>query len=817
MNHILIRFVFIAFALTVHLFFLPGRATAQKLRVVVLTDIENEPDDAMSMVRLLTYANQWEVEGLIATTSVHQRDKTAAWRIRQIVAAYGKVRDNLETHEPGYPTADHLLAVIREGRPAYGMAAVGPGMDSPGSDLIIQVVDRNDPRPVWVPVWGGPNCLAQALWKIRATRSPAALDRFVAKLRVYTISDQDDSGPWLRKTFPNLFYIASPGLHAGGAYHYATWSGISGDNFHGRFSGADFTIVDNPWLDRNIRSKGPLGAEHPRTTFLMEGDTPSFLYLVTNGLGDPEHPDWGSWGGRYEFYTPRTRKWFYEPETRAFWSDAEDEVLGVDGKWHTSNKATIWRWRSAYQNDFAARMDWTIKPYADVNHPPAARLRHANQLTAKSGERVTLSAAGSSDPDGDALAYEWFYYGEPGTLPLQSGRTGAPLGIENATSVEAWFTAPAVTQAETMHIVLAVTDQGTPPLTRYQRVLVTVQPAVAAGRAPQVAWGPAVLQQPQEWYSSPRARAIADAVLLYQSPVGAWPKNTDLSRARPAAMSAAEAAADPNGNTIDNDGTTLPMEFLARVAVATGDTRYRTAFERGVDYLLAAQYHNGGWPQFFPLREGYYSRITYNDNAMIRVLTVLRDIAAGVPHYAFVDAGRRTKAGAAVARGLDVILRTQLKQGGALTAWCAQYDERTLEPAWARNYEPPTLSGSESVGIIRFLVAIDRPTPKIVAAVEGAVAWLKSVAIAGLRYEEVTLADGTRDRRVVADPSAPPLWARFYDLGTNRPVFTGRDRVIRAALSEIDQERRSGYAYYGTWPASLLATDYPRWRARVKR
>ena len=455
---------------------LPGLAAAEKARVLVLTDIENEPDDAMSMVRLLTYANQWDIEGLVATTSVHQKDKTAAWRIRQIVEAYGKVRDNLEKHEPGYPTAEYLLSVIREGRPAYGMAAVGAGMDSPGSDRIIEVVDRDDPRPVWVTVWGGPNCLAQALWKVRNTRSSAALDRFVSKLRVYTISDQDDSGPWLRKTFPALFYIASPGMHAGGAYHYATWTGISGDRFHGRFDGADFSLVDNPWLDEHIRSKGPLGAQHPRTTFMMEGDTPSFLYLVPNGLGDPEHPDWGSWGGRYELYTPRMRKWLYEPETRAFWADAEDEVLGVDGNWHTSNKATIWRWRAAYQNDFAARMDWTIKPFAEANHPPVARLKHSNQLTAKSGDRINLSAEGSSDPDGHALAYEWFYYGEPGTLLLSSGRTGAPLKIEDATSVNAWCTAPKVSKPETMHIILAVTDRGEPALTRYQRVVVTIQP-----------------------------------------------------------------------------------------------------------------------------------------------------------------------------------------------------------------------------------------------------------------------------------------------------------------------------------------------------
>lgn len=264
---------------------------AEKLRVVVLTDIENEPDDAQSMVRFLTYSNQWDVEALVATTSVHQKNKTAAYKIRQIVEAYGKVRDNLLIHEPGYPEAGYLRSVLREGRTDYGMSAVGNGMDSPGSDMIIQVVDHKDRRPVWVLVWGGPNCLAQALWKVRAMRSPDDVDKFVAKLRIYTISDQDDSGPWIRKTFTNLFYIASPGFHAGGAYHYVTWSGISGDKFHGRFVGADFSIVDNPWFDKHIRSKGPLGVLHPFTKFLMEGDTPSFLYLIDNGLGDPERPD----------------------------------------------------------------------------------------------------------------------------------------------------------------------------------------------------------------------------------------------------------------------------------------------------------------------------------------------------------------------------------------------------------------------------------------------------------------------------------------------------------------------------------------------
>ncbi len=455
-------------------------SAAEKPRVFVLTDIENEPDDAMSMVRFLTYANHYDVEGLVATTSVHQKNKTAAWRIKEIVEAYGQVRNNLELHEPGYPKAEALLSLIMEGRPDYGMNAVGEGMDSPGSELLITAADRDDPRPLWVPVWGGPNVLAQALWKMRATRSPEALEKVVAKLRVYTISDQDDSGPWIRKTFPKLFYIASPGYHAGGAYHYATWSGISGDIFHARFTGADFSIVDNPWFDKHIRCKGPLGKQYPFMKYLMEGDTPSFLGLINNGLNIPERPDWGGWGGRYEFYTPRKQKWHLETETRPFWSDAMDEVLGVDGHWHSSNHATIWRWRSAYQNDFVARMDWTIQPYDKANHPPVPKLDHSVELTAKRGDIINLSAAGTTDPDGDDLTYEWFHYNEAGTFTLANARTGQPLKIKDFDQSKASFTVPTKRfmppGTGTMHIILAVTDKGTPPLTRYQRVIVTINP-----------------------------------------------------------------------------------------------------------------------------------------------------------------------------------------------------------------------------------------------------------------------------------------------------------------------------------------------------
>ena len=450
---------------------------AEKPRLYVLTDIGGDPDDVMSMVRLMTYTNQIDIDGLAAT---HVGGRVNPARIRQIIGAYGKVRNNLELHERGFPTADYLLEHVTQGLPVDGMQGVGEGKDSAGSEALIRAVDREDARPLWVTVWGGPNLLAQTLWKVRATRSPAELAKFVAKLRVYAISDQDNSGPWIREEFPGVFYIVSPGINAGGGFHHATWIGIGGDKFHGRFDGADFSLVSNEWLDRNVRTKGPLGVEYPRWEFMMEGDTPSYLNLINNGLSDPEHPNWGGWGGRYELYTPRTEKWFLKPETRPIWTNVQDEVLGNDGEWHTTNHATIWRWRSAYQNDFAARMDWTIKPFAQANHPPVPKLDHPAFINAKPGERVELSATGSTDPDGDALSYEWFCYEEAGTRAMSNSRTGVKLDINNFDQPKAWFTVKTARVMPpgtgSMHIILAVTDHGTPRLTRYQRVIVTVSP-----------------------------------------------------------------------------------------------------------------------------------------------------------------------------------------------------------------------------------------------------------------------------------------------------------------------------------------------------
>ncbi len=270
-------------------------------------------------------------------------------------------------------------------------------------------------------------------------------------------------------------------------------------------------------------------------------------------------------------------------------------------------------------------------------------------------------------------------------------------------------------------------------------------------------------------------------------------------------------------NTIDNDGATLPLQFLARVIQATGDACYMQAFNRGFDYLLAAQYPNGGWPQFYPLRNGYWSRITFNDDAMTRVLSLLRDAASGQAPFTFLDQERRALASSSVAKGTELILKTQVVQDGKPTAWAAQYDERTLAPAAARAFEPASLSGSESVGIVRFLMGIESPSPQVVAAVDAAVQWFEAVKIEGMRLEDFNDAEGEPDKRLVPDQSAKPLWARFYELQTNRPIFTSREAVVYYRYDQIGRGPRVGYRYLGTWPAELLTREYPRWKQRVGR
>jgi len=322
------------------------------------------------------------------------------------------------------------------------------------------------------------------------------------------------------------------------------------------------------------------------------------------------------------------------------------------------------------------------------------------------------------------------------------------------------------------------------------------------------------LRQPAVWYSSTEAIRIADNLLLYQRESGGWPKNIDmalsLSDTETAKLHSQKHDTD---STIDNGATYTQLRFLARVFKATNLDRFRTGFLNGFDYLLKAQYANGGWPQYYPDLTGYYKHITYNDDAMIGVMELLRDVDAKQNDYSFVDDVRRDKARTAVQKGIACILKTQIVIDGKRTAWCAQHDEITLAPAKARTYELPSLSGGESVGIVRFLMSIEKPSTEVIAAIDGAVAWFDKSKLTGINW--VAKPDPSKlhgfDRVVVNDASVGPLWARFYDISSNRPIFVGRDGVVKYDVAQIEDERRNGYSWYVNSAAGLLSTEYPGW------
>jgi Protein of unknown function (DUF1593) len=461
-----------------------------KPRVAILSDIGNEPDDQMSFVRLLVYSNELDLEALVATTSTWQKAKTQPETMHMLIHTYGEVRKNLELHAKGWPTVEELDRRVAAGQAAYGMAATGNRKSSPGSKALMEAIQRDDPRPLWICVWGGANTLAQALMDLRSVKAADETNRLVSRLRVYSISDQDDAGPWIRREFPELSYIVDPSMPNSQSYYHATWTGISGDIYYRNGEGADTIIVTNEWLDENIRSKGPLGKGYPRFMFIMEGDTPSFLGLLDNGLNAYGRPDWGGWGGRYVYLQPYG-------ESHPIWTQGGDEfaransqdaVTGADGRTHVSDQASVWRWRDAYQNDFAARMDWTIKDFTQANHNPVVVVNGKPgaapiEIETTAGQTITLDTAGSSDPDGQSLSYRWFLYPEAGLTGTQgadvslSGEIGPVAKIIAKSPCRAlWLPRGPCQGSGFMHVILAVTDNGKPPLTSYRRVIIKVNP-----------------------------------------------------------------------------------------------------------------------------------------------------------------------------------------------------------------------------------------------------------------------------------------------------------------------------------------------------
>ncbi len=322
------------------------------------------------------------------------------------------------------------------------MGDVGAGKDSPGSELIIAAVDKDDPRPVWVGCWGGANNVAQAIWKVRETRSAAELGEFLSKLRVFDILGQDDAGAWIAKNFPDLLYIRATGVYG--------WQPSDG------------------YLDEHIQSHGPLGAVYPDRKWATEGDTPAFMHVYPNGLNDPDKIDQGGWGGRFSL-TKKSGIRSMRPVT----NEGTYDPYFMYGNTSEGAKA-IKRWSKGYDNDFQARMDWSItSTYSDANHHPIAVVngdtsKRVLEVSASPGSSVTLSAVGSSDPDEDSLAYSWSFYKEPSSYDES-------VKIENELSASATVSVPANASGKNIHIILEVHDDGAPNLYAYRRVIINVK------------------------------------------------------------------------------------------------------------------------------------------------------------------------------------------------------------------------------------------------------------------------------------------------------------------------------------------------------
>ena len=425
----------------------PEQAAAQpavswKPRIINTTDLGADPDDEQSLVRQLVCANEFDIEGLIVSTGCWKKQQHDTRMLDRIIDAYAEVYNNLKVHADGYPSPEYLRSIAVMGQKGYGMGDVGEGKDSPGSELIIAAVDRDDPRPVWVTCWGGANTVAQAIWKVQATRSQEELERFLSRLRVFDILGQDDAGAWITKNFPDLLYIRATKVYG--------WQ------------------PSDEYLDKHIQSHGPLGAVYPDRKWATEGDTPAFMHVYPNGLNDPDRIDQGGWGGRFNL-TRQAGIRSMKPVT----NESDYDPYLMHGNTPEGVEA-IKRWAEGYNNDFAARMDWSITPtYADANHHPVAVVngdttRKVLEVTAAPGTQVTLTADGSRDPDDDALTFRWSIYREPGTYR-------GNVTVNDASKQTATVTVPDDASGKSIHAILELHDDGEPRLYAYRRVIINIE------------------------------------------------------------------------------------------------------------------------------------------------------------------------------------------------------------------------------------------------------------------------------------------------------------------------------------------------------
>ncbi len=413
-------------------------ATPNEARPRVIMTTDGEVDDRSSFVRFLMYVSDFDVVGIVATNSKWQKNGHGTDWMLKAIERYEQVLPNLRKHDERYPEAEFLRSRVMLGNedPKY-LFEPPPHQDTPGSELIIRTLLDDDPRPVFIPAWGGANTTAHALWKLKRQHSAEEYRRAASRARIYCISFQDGAGRWIVENIPEAMIVEA------GSW-YKTW------NYHPQEFQPHKEYMSAAWLRENVKEgHGPLGAWYPQGV-VSEGDTPSFLELVDNGLRSWQDYGWGGWGGRFQRVEG------------SYWRDAEDQ--GDDRK-------PLTRWTPATQNDFEAQMDWCVTSEEHANHPPAVVLAHPEDLTASPGESVTLDAGETTDPDGDELTFRWWRYAD-------ADSHDGPVEIRHAEQPVASLALPSdIRSGATVHMICEVVDDGSPPLTAYRRVVVTADAA----------------------------------------------------------------------------------------------------------------------------------------------------------------------------------------------------------------------------------------------------------------------------------------------------------------------------------------------------
>ncbi len=742
------------------------QSQSDKPRIIISTDIGGtDPDDNQSMTHLLMYNNLFDIEGIVSSPSFGNGSKE---EIIRMIELYAKDYPKLASRQEGFLSPDSLIAICKQGNKTAAPFA-GYSLLTEGSRHISECALRESDRPLWILVWGTLDDLAQALHDT---------PEIASRIRVYYIGGPNkkwgaDSYAYIAKNFPNLFFIENNASYRGFP---------SSPNAEG--------IFQKDYYETFMRGAGALGADFKKyyDGVVKMGDSPSLFYLMK---GDHDNPEADSWGGRFERISHSPRHQFKISDgaknTATTYSIVEFTFNGPSVKIPTDSACvTLHIDKQDWPGYYAGKGKYIIRysPKAPGNLEYTITSPLNGFKTIKGELRVEGTFPGERSKNDYRLGKNW--YTDVSDPAMASGKwQGAKtIGAHREEILSDWVERLNWIKDDSM--------------------------ANAGKKSIRVA--------DSEFFKTEEARRIGNQIIAYQRATGGWPKNINMSI--PFSATEAQSILADKGrtddSTTDNTATTTQIYYLARLYNATGDDVYRKGAEDGIRFLLAGQYDNGGWPQFWPNPHGYQIHITFNDDAMTNTMALLNRVSHSMEPFDtdIISDELRQSSKTAFDKGVECILKCQIKVDGKPTVWCQQHDRDTYAPAPARAFELASYCSSESSAIVWLLMDIPDPSQEIIDAIDGAMRWFEKYKIEGIRIGSDGEIDGKKNHIVVNDEAAEPIWARFYDLVECEPMFCDRDGIPRKSMAEIGPERRNGYSWYSYGP-SYLYPRYNEWKSKL--